>query len=214
MSLQWRFFVLIPLSILGFVLLFVLPDIQLGRSGSVAVLAGSWLAWYLLWSSWQKSLADTTDTGRAAPGPGEQHAWIGALFSAIILLYFALHGSAMVDTDGGMSRDAARIGTHIVLLIVVWQVVMAMLRRHWHDRVDVDERDRAIQTRAATLGHGLLIALSIGLAATLALTPLELLGWARPMALSNLIIAGLIASCLLEYLVAAGSYWRDRHPTT
>jgi hypothetical protein len=43
-----------------------------------------------------------------------------------------------------------------------------------------------------------------------AFSPLERLAWARPMAVANVLIVGLMASCLLEYLATGMAYWHDR----
>lgn len=50
MSRYLRYAILIPLSVVAFYVLFVLPDINLGWFGGLALLAGSWCVWYLLWA--------------------------------------------------------------------------------------------------------------------------------------------------------------------
>jgi hypothetical protein len=210
MSRSLRYAVLIPLSVLAFYVLFVLPDIDLGWPGGLAVLAGAWLVWYLLWATWSAPGTAVGDAG-AAISPGEQRAWIGLVFALAILLYFGLRAPQMVGMDGGRAPEATVIGRHIGMLVVAWLVVMRVLRQRWRDTVEADERDRAIEAHATGWARGGLVAFLIALAVLFAFTPPDRLAWARPMTLSNLLIAGLIGSCLLEYLVTGLAYWRDRH---
>lgn len=212
MSRTLRLVVLVPLSVLALYVLFVLPDIDLGWTGGLALLAGAWTVWYLLW----QTLRSAPALGRAgetlaAVSPGEQQAWIGLVFTGAILLYYALRAPLMVGEDGGMAPEASAIGRHIGLLVVAWLVVMRVLRRRWRDTVAEDERDRAIQARAMAWARCAMVVLLLALAMLFAFTPPARLTWAVPMTLSNLLMSGLIASSLLEYLVTGIAYWRDRH---
>lgn len=210
MSRSLRYVVLIPLSILAFYVLFVLPDIDLGWPGGLAVLAGAWVVWYLLWATLQESAAAKAGDDAAPVSPGEQRAWIGLVFTAAILIHYALRGSQMVAADGTMAPEASAIGRHIGMLVVGWLVVMQVLRKRWRDTVEEDERDRSIQARA---GHWARIGLSVFvlcIAVMFAFSPLDRLAWAQPMTLSNLLMTGLIASSLLEYAVTGVAYWRNR----
>ena len=206
-----RYAVLIPLSVLAFYVLFVLPDIDLGWPGGLAMLGAAWLVWYLLWATMQESAAAAkTDEATVPVSPGEQRAWIGLIFTAVILLYYALHGSQMVAADGTMAPEASAIGKHIGLLVVGWLVVMQLLRKRWRDTVEEDERDRGIQARANSWARTGLSVFVLGIAVMFAFSPLDHLQWAKPMTLSNLMMTGLIASSLLEYAVTGVAYWRDR----
>lgn len=206
-----RYVVLIPLSILAFYVLFVLPDIDLGWPGGLAVLAGAWIVWYLLWATLQESVAAAgTDEAAAPVSPGEQRAWIGLVFTAAILVYYALRGSQMVAADGSMAPEASAIGKHIGMLVVGWLVVMRVLRKRWRDTVEEDERDRTIQALAGNWARIGLSVFVLGIAVMFAFSPLERLQWAAPMVVSNLMVTGLIASSLLEYAVTGVTYWRDR----
>ncbi|QRP63623.1 hypothetical protein I6J77_16190 [Rhodanobacter sp. FDAARGOS 1247] len=206
-----RYAVLIPLSVLAFYVLFVLPDIDLGWPGGLAMLGAAWLVWYLLWSTMRESAAAAkTDESMATVSPGEQRAWIGLIFTAAILAYYALRGSQMVAADGSMAPEASAIGRHVGWLVVAWLVVMRVLRKRWRDTVEADERDRQIEARAGGWARGGLSVFVLALAVMFAFSPLDHLAWARPMAMSNLLMAGLIASCLLEYAVTGITYWHDR----
>lgn len=206
-----RYAVLIPLSILAFYVLFVLPDVDLGWPGGLAVLVGAWFVWYLLWATMRETAAAAKTGETAVPiSPGEQRAWIGLIFTAAILVYYALRGSQMVAVDGTMAPEASAIGRHIGMLVVGWLVVMRVLRKRWRDTVEEDERDRTIQARASSWARIGLSVFVLGIAVMFAFSPLDHLQWAKPMVISNLMMAGLIASSLLEYVVTGVAYWRDR----
>jgi hypothetical protein len=208
-----RYAVLVPCSVLAFYVLFVLPDIDLGWPGGLAMLGAAWLVWYLLWATMRESAATARSDEAALPtaSPGEQQAWIGFVFTLAILAYYAVRGPLMVAADGSRAPEAAAIGRHIGFLVVAWLVVMQVLRKHWRDSVEQDERDRMIQARATRWARGGLSVFVIGVAVTFAFTPLDRLHWAQPMTISNLMMFGLIAASLLEYLVTALAYWRGRH---
>lgn len=90
MSRALRYVLLIPLSVQAFYMLFVLPDIDLGWPGGLAMLGAAWLVWYLLWATMQKSAAAArTDESVAAVSPGEQRAWIGLIFALSLAITFA-----------------------------------------------------------------------------------------------------------------------------
>lgn len=207
-----RYAVLIPLSVLAFYVLFVLPDIDLGWVGGLAMLAGAWLVWYLLWATMQESAAAAKigDVAAAPASPGEQRAWIGLAFTTAILVYYALRGSQMVAADGTMAPEASAIGRHIAMLVVGWLVVMQVLRKRWRDTVEEDERDRIIQARAESWARMGLSVFVLAIAVMFAFSPSDRLAWARPMTISNLMMTGLIVSCLLEYALTGVAYWRDR----
>ncbi|WP_426701115.1 hypothetical protein ACPPVV_17360 [Rhodanobacter sp. Col0626] len=212
MSRTLRYAVLIPLSVLAFYVLFVLPDIDLGWPGGLALLAGAWIVWYLLWTTLRESaVAGATSDSVAPVSPGEQQAWIGLVFTVAILVYYALRGSLMVAADGTMASEAPAIGKHIGMLVVAWLIVMRVLRKRWRDTVEQDERDRVIQARASGWARWGLTAFVLAIAVMFAFSPLDHLQWAKPMTISNLMMTGLIASSLLEYAVTGLTYWRDRH---
>ena len=207
-----RYAVLISLSILAFCVLLVLPDNDLGVAGGLAMLVAAWVILYLLWKALHESVAAATaDDAKAPVSPGEQRAWIGLIFTAAILIYYALRGGQMVADDGTMARDASAIGRHIGFLVAIWVIVMRVLRKRWLDAVEEDERDRVIQARATHWGRCGLVVFVLALAVTFAFSPLDNLQWAKPMVISNLLMSSLIASSLLVYVVTGVTYWRDRH---
>jgi hypothetical protein len=206
-----RYAVLIPLAILAFALEFVVPhpgwELPL-RSG---VLIAACVVWYLLWATMRMPASASRGDAAAPVSPAEQRAWVGLLFTAAILVFYALRGGEMVAADGTMAPAASAIGRHIGTLVLVWLVVMRVLRRRWHDTVDEDERDRAIHARACGWARSALSVFVFGVALAFAFSPLDRLGWARPMMLSNLMMVGLVATSLVEYTATGLSYWRDRH---
>ena len=206
-----RFAILAPLSVLAFYLLFVLPDIDLGWPGSLALLGASWLVWYLLWATLQERKGSQSSEETPTASPGEQSAWIGLLFTAGILLYYALRASQMVAADGTMAPESSTIGRHIGFLVVCWLLVMRLLRKRWRDKVEQDERDRIIQARASDWARYGLSVFVLGVAMMFAFSPLDHLQWAKPMTISNLMMIALIGSSALEYAVTGATYWRDRH---
>ncbi|MGB5850681.1 MAG: hypothetical protein WBG85_00165 [Rhodanobacter sp.] len=206
-----RYAILVTLSVAAFCVLFVLPDVDLGWPGGLAVLGGAWLVWYLLWATLQESAAAAGRGESAAPvSPGEQRAWIGLVFTVAIVVYYLMRGSQMVAADGSMAPEASAIGRHIGMLVAGWLVVMQLLRRRWRDTVGQDERDRRIEAQASGWARAALSVFVIGLAVMFAFSPLERLAWARPMAVANVLVLGLMASCVLEYLATGVAYWNDR----
>ncbi|MGH8127229.1 MAG: DUF2178 domain-containing protein [Gammaproteobacteria bacterium] len=212
MNRSLRYAVLIPLSVLAFYALFVMPGINLDWLGNLAIFAVAWLVWYLLWATMKKSAAAAkTDETVATISPSEQRAWVGLIFTVGILIYFALHSAQMVAPDGSMAPRASRIGQHIVMLIIFGLIVMRVLRKRWRDAVKQDERDRIIHARANRWARIALSIFVLSVAILFALSPLDHLQWAKPMAISNLMMFGLIACSVLGYLVTGVTYWRERH---
>lgn len=212
MNRSLRYAILIPLSVLAFYLLFIARGISLGLVANLAVLAGAWLVWYLLWATLRESAAAAESDDATAPiSPAEQRSWVGLIFSAGILVYFALHSGQMVAADGSMAPEASAIGRHIAMLVIFWVIVMQVLRKRWRDQVERDERDRIIQARANSWARIGLSVFVFGVALTFAFSPLDRLAWAQPMVISNVMMFGLIGSSLLDYAISGVSYWRDRH---
>ncbi|MGH8029336.1 MAG: hypothetical protein ACREO3_05305 [Arenimonas sp.] len=143
-----------------------------------------------------------------AVSPGEWRAWIGAGFSVLVAGYLLAKGDVIAAAAG--PHDLSRIGRNIALLLVAWAVVSQVLEWRWKDRVLKDERDRDIEVRAAAWGRGATVYAVIALAVTLGLSPAARLAWATPIVVAHLLVFALVASCGVEYIVTAVSYWRDR----
>ena len=178
MSHRLRLAFLLPLSLLFAVVLFVLPDFDLGIPGGLAVVVC---------------------------------AWVGAAFSAMILAYTIIWAPAMVVTNGGISPEATVIAKRIGTLVVLWMLAMHLLRKRWHDKVEADERDRVIAARGERWARMALSVFAISLAVTLAFTPAARLDWATPIMLASMLVMAVIGAALVEHVVGAAGYWRDRH---
>src|SRR5258705_6031233 len=90
----FRYAILVPLSVLAFYLLFVLPDVDLGWPGGLALLGCSWLGWGLLWATVRGRGTSPGQKGELPPAsPGEEGAWLGVWFTPGTLLYYALRAS-------------------------------------------------------------------------------------------------------------------------
>ena len=140
--------------------------------------------------------------------PGEWRAWIGAGFSALVAGYLLAKGDVIASAAD--LHDLGRIGRNVVLLLIAWMVVSAVLERRWKGAVLADERDRAIETRAAAWGRSATMVAVIAIAVTLALTPAARLAWATPLVIAHLLVFALVVSQLVEYAVTGVAYWRGR----
>lgn len=211
-----HYLILVPLAAIAVYVLFIAPDVDLGWIGNLLMLGACWTVFYLLWRG-PKPDAEQTD-GEHSSGsdllaglsPAELSAWVGLAFTAAILAYFALRSSQMVADDGSMAPEASAIGQHIGILVIGWLVLSSILRSGQRDAVSEDERDRVIAHRATGWARMALVVFVIGVAVTFAFTPPEHLQWAAPMVISNMMMFGLLVSCLFEYGITALAYLRDR----
>jgi uncharacterized membrane protein YidH (DUF202 family) len=184
-----------PLQLLGF---------DGGNVGVVLLMTTLWVSLWLISTLPEHRLSSTAS-------PGEWQAWLGLAFLTVALIYFfsklqlfAVPGTAMDNPD------AARVGRNIVMLLIAWAILSSTMAARWKG-VRSDERDLQIAARGETWARCSLAVFVIALAVTLAFTPADRLQWASPLLLANLLIIMLMASNLVETLVQALSYWRDRH---
>lgn len=207
-----HYLILVPLAAVAVYVLFIAPDVDLGWIGSLLMLGGAWTVFYLLWRGPKLQAASGEDEGEApaSMSAAERDSWVGLAFSAAILVYFALRASQMVAADGSMAPEASAIGQHIGILVIGWVVLSSILRHSQRDAVNEDERDKAIAQRATAWARMVLVVFVIGVAVTFAFTPQDHLQWAVPMVISNMMMFGLIMSCLIEYAVTALAYLRQR----
>lgn len=207
-----HYLILVPLAVVAVYVLFIAPDVDLGWIGSLLMLGGAWTVFYLLWRGPTVIPSNGDDDGEAPAtvSAAERDAWVGLAFTAVILAYFTLRASLMVDADGSMAPEASEIGRHIAVLVIGWVVLSSILRRSQRDAVNEDERDKAIAHRATAWARMTLVVFVIGVAVTFAFSPAERLQWAGPMVISNMMMFGLIISCLIEYAVTALDYLRQR----
>ncbi len=145
-----------------------------------------------------------------AVSPGEWRAWLAFGFTAAIAAYAIVHAAVFQGPPLFRNPDAGRIGRNIAMLAIAWMVLSHLLGARWRAKVQTDERDRAIEARAASCASTTLGVYVIGLAVMLGFSPSEKLAWAPPPMIAHLLVVGLILSCVVEYGVTAVSYWRDR----
>lgn len=145
-----------------------------------------------------------------AVSPGEWRAWIGFGFTAVVAGYLLAKADVIAGADD--LRDLGRIGRNIVLLMITWAVIAQVLRWRWQGKVLEDERDRDIEVRATGWARIALVFCVIGLAVMFGFTPAERLEWATPITTAHLLVFALVWHGLVEYAVAAVSYWWDRRP--
>jgi hypothetical protein len=184
-----------PARLLGF---------DTGNAGVVLLMLVGWGALYLVSRIPDGGLGETMSRG-------EWRAWLGCAFTSVIGVYSLVHAHAFQGPPLTHNPDANHVGRNVVMMLVSWMVFAQLLDRRWRGAVREDERDREIVARATGWARMTLVVLAITMAVLLSFTPAERLAWAPPPMIGHLLIVGLIASCVVEYTVAALSYWRDRH---
>ena len=204
---KWGLAGLVALAFVAFWMLLAGPDellgIDLGGFGIGLVALVAWSAVHGISVAPRGELDD-------AVSPGEWRAWIGFAFSTLVAGYLLAKSDVIASVTD--YRDLGKIGRNIVLLVIAWAVVSQTLEWRWKGKVLVDERDRNIEVRAAGWGRGATAFTVFGIAITLGLSPAPKLLWATPIVISHLLVFALVLGCLMEYVVTALSYWRDRRP--
>ena len=203
---KWGLAGLAALAGVSFWMLLAGPDrlfgIELGNAGVGLLLLVAWTTLYGLSAAPKGELDETVS-------PGEWRAWVGLGFTAMVAAYFIL--KADVIAGAADLRDLDGIGRSIVLLLVAWAVISQLLAGRWKGKVLEDERDRDIERIAASWARIALVVVVVGFVVLFGFTPVERLAWATPIAISHLLLFGLVLHSLVEYAVTAGAYWRDRH---
>jgi hypothetical protein len=196
---------LIPTS-LGIWLLWFAPESVLGLDsgilGSVVMSFSAWSAILLL--------AESPLTAPESLSPSERQAWVGLAFTTMIYVYFLTHLGVLGAEEGAFwNPEARRVGQTIAIMVIAWIVLSSMIRQKARG-VQKDERDRDIETKAESLGHGVLIVGLIGTAVTLGLSPREHLEWADPRMTANIILNLLVLKTLIEQNALVVMHWWDR----
>jgi hypothetical protein len=177
--------------------------IDTGNAGIVLLLAVAWVSLY--------AISRMPDGGIGhAVSPGEWRAWLAFGFTAAIAAYAVAHAGVFQGPPLSRNPDAGRVGRNIAMLAIAWMVLSRLLGARWRAKVEADERDRAIESRAASCASTSLGVYVIGLAVMLGFTSAEKLAWAPPPMIAHLLVIGLILSCMIAYGVTAVAYWRDR----
>lgn len=205
---DWRFAGLLLVAGLAFWLLLAGPStllgIDTGQAGTALLVTTAWVSMYTV------SRMSRGELGQVA-SLGEWRAWIGTGFMAVAIGYFLAKIHVFQGAGAFHNPDASRVGRNLVLLLVAWTVLSSVLGSRWKDEVQQDERDREIEKYANGWARTALIVFVIGLALMLGFSPTIKLHWATHFMIANLLIVGVMISCLFEYVTTALHYWRDRH---
>ncbi len=135
----------------------------------------------------------------SAASPAEWKARIGLVFSAVAIAYFLTNAHVVNDVPLGHNREAAAVGTNLVMLLIAWLILSSIVSSRWSGAVEQDERDREIAVQAAGWGHGALIFCVIGIAVMLG-SPAEKIAWATPPMIGNMLIFALMWGWFCEYV--------------
>jgi uncharacterized membrane protein YidH (DUF202 family) len=141
--------------------------------------------------------------------PAEWKAWIGLGFTLVGVLYF-LPRVPLFATSDWRDPHAGAVARNLVVLLVAWAVLVSVLAARWKGRVEEDERDREIATRAAGWARGALVFCVVGIAVMLGFSPPGRLLWASHFMVANLLVFALMWHCLVEYAATTLMYLRDR----
>lgn len=176
---------------------------DIGGLGMTLLVAATWVALYGVSAVPQGEF----ERGIA---PGEWRAWIGVAFLSMAAVYFFAKLPLMVAEALPQAPHASAVARNLVLLLIAWTVLSQVMAARWKGRVREDERDREIERRGGSWGHGTLVFGLFALAVTLGLSPPERLQWATPFLIGNLLILTLMLGWLVESAATAAMYWRDR----
>jgi hypothetical protein len=177
--------------------------IDTGNAGVALLMTAAWVSLYAI------SRMPDGGIGQAV-SPGEWRAWLAFGFTAAIAVYAIAHAAVFQGPPLYRNPDAGRVGRNVAMLAIAWMVLSNVLGARWRAKVQEDERDRAIEARAASFARTSLALYVIGLAVMLGFSPAEKLAWAPLPMVAHLLVIGLILSCMVEYGVTAVAYWRDR----
>lgn len=175
-----------------------------GNVGMVLLITAAWVSLFAVSRLPRDAVAETAS-------PGEWNAWIGTAFMAAAVAYLVSNADAFMAATVWNDPVAGRIVRNLVVLLIAWSVLRGVLARRWSEAVAEDERDREIAAKAVGWGRFGLVAFCVGMAGLLGVSPEDRLQWATHLVIANLLILGLMLSCLLEYVGTAVYYWRDRH---
>lgn len=177
--------------------------IDVGMLGSALLSATAWVALYAVSKMPREALEGDL-------APGEWQAWIGTVFMGVATAYLVskLHLFQLETLPGAPHLRV--VVRNLVMLLIAWVVLSRVLAARWKGRVQSDERDREIETRAAGWAREALVFAVVALAVTLGVSPADRLVWATHFMIGSLLILVLMCGWLIEYAATAVLYWRDR----
>ena len=140
----------------------------------------------------------------------ERRAWVGLVFTTIVLLSFARHFWAMSTHGQAPQTPDALFARHFVErlmpLIIAWAVISHLIGSR-AGGVEIDERDLRLRHRADRVSDWAFTLIVIACIVVLALLPAELLAWwLAPIVLANLLIGLLIARSLVGHVALTLAY--------
>jgi hypothetical protein len=204
---KWGLAGLVALAIVAFWILLAGPDEILGIDlGGFGIGLSALVAWAAIHGITVAPRGELDET----VSPGEWKAWVGLGFSVLVAGYLLAKSDVIASVSD--YRDLGRIGRNVVLLVIAWAVVSHVLAWRWKGGVIEDERDREIEARATSWGRGATVFVVFGIAVVLGLSPASRLAWATPILVAHMLVFALIWGSIMEYVVTAFSYWRDRRP--
>lgn len=205
---RWAVIGLLLSAVFALWLLLASPQSLLGiDTGNVGMALLITVAWVSLFAA--SRLPRDAVSGIASPG--EWKAWIGTAFMVAAVAYFASNAEVFIAATVWNDPVAGRVARKLVMLLIAWSVLSGVLSRRWKGSVEVDERDREIAAKAVEWARIALVIFTVGVAGILGLSPGDRLQWANHLVIANLLIFGMMVSCLFEYAATAVYYWRDRH---
>ncbi len=175
-----------------------------GNAGMVLLVSVTWISLYRI-SRMPRGDLD------AAVSPGEWQAWLGLGVTLVGVAYFVANVRVFGAGPAWTNPEASAVARNLVVLLIAWIVLSKVMGSRWKGVVQRDERDREIEVKASGWGRGALIFGVIGFALMLGFSPADRLQWATHFMIANLLIVGVMISCLFEYVTTAVHYWRDRH---
>lgn len=201
------FLALLPIIALGAWLLWFAPskwwDIDTGILGSIVLSVCAWAGAFLV--SRRRELPG------GHVGSGEQQAWLGVLFLAVIYAYFVSRISILGGAADLYSDPHARaVGRNIAIMIIAWIAISSWLRHLREEEVLEDERDRRISNIAESFGNGALVFCLITFVVTIGFSPADRLAWLTPVRTATMLLNLLVLRSLLAAVAQVFLYWRDR----
>lgn len=174
-----------------------------GRIGMALAVGCAWALLHAVSRTPSEALA-------ASASPAEWKARVGAGITLVAVLYFVSKLHVFNDADIVRNPGANAVARNLAMLLVAWSVLSGALSARLKGAVEADERDREIAVRAAAWGRSALIVVIVGMAAMLGFTPVDLLGWATPLMIGNLLVLALMLGWLCEYAATLWCYAADR----
>lgn len=179
-------------------------DADIGILGSVLIAVAAWASVGVL-----EDLPRSE--GEVVISPGEWQAWIGAFFMAAIWTATLQSIPAFnVPLPIGQNHLASAAGRNIGVLIIVWVILSQVLKSRWSGQVTSDERDRWIEQKGASWGRTTTSVAVVAIAILLGFSPASRLQELNYPALAQMLMASVLLGFLVDYLVIAALYWRDR----